>query len=123
MIAGSDSETGEVVVDDRPSQGGASEGGRQGAIEGEDGDDGQGQGRDDVDLLVEVSPGDGRERPLLTQGALDVIIVIHGSLFIVLPGVARRGSEAAQALGFAQVRVRVVVGQVLTLTFAKVRLS
>lgn len=45
------------------------------AVEGESGDDGEGEGRNNVDLLVEVLEGDGREGTFLGQDLANVVVV------------------------------------------------
>lgn len=73
------------VVGDGPSEGLPQHGSGEGSVDGESGDDGEGESRDDLDVLRKSGEGDGRQRALLGEHLSDVVVVgvaiIYGSSF------------------------------------------
>lgn len=69
-------ETGVKVVDDRPQGSLPLDLSRERSVDGESGDDGESEGGDDVDVLVESREGDGREGLLLGKDLANVVVLL-----------------------------------------------
>lgn len=65
MVTSSDTESGDVVVDDTPDQGVSVVRSGEHSVDGKGGSDGDGQERDPLDVVNQVSPSDGRQVLLL----------------------------------------------------------
>ena len=75
---GSDSETGEEVVDDGPERRLPLELDVHRSVKCEGGDDGEGEGRDNIDFAVEGAEGDRGEGLLLGEDLADVVVLDYG---------------------------------------------
>lgn len=74
-ITGSDTETSVEVVSDRPEDGLPLYFSRESTVDGEGRDESDGEGRDDIKVLVKVGKFNGRERSFFREYFANVVVV------------------------------------------------